>query len=252
MTLLRCLIVLLWGVLLHANVSLAQSSSVFSASAVPIPGTTNTANASASFSLSGTTLTLIVTNSGTTSANSSILDAVFFNTNTSAPGTLLPSATATKSLANSTVSSNVDYTGGWQMKSTVAPAGGSTYSYGISAIGAGAFSSESFTKGNGGDDYGLIGSATCPNNVCSTNVNKSPVAVGSIVFTIRNFLGTSISAVELVFNSGLSALVGTELTSGTGNLAPVAVPEPASALILLSGIATLGLLRRGRSAMRVW
>ncbi|MBN8926170.1 MAG: hypothetical protein BGO51_06580 [Rhodospirillales bacterium 69-11] len=233
-----------------AVVPTAQAGpTVFSTSGTTIAGTHDEAKADVTFSQSGSTLTITVRNLGVTSSNASLLDGIFFDTDSSGAVSKLPTAAAARAWTSSGIRNSVDFTGGWQMLRGVT-IGGNTYSYGLSAVGgSGLFASNAFAKGNGGDDYGLIGSETCGTTKCETHVNKKPVAIGTLTFTLSGFTGTVISKVTLAYNSALSVLVGTNKTSGpTPTPSPVNVPEPASLVLLGFGAGAIGLLRRRRKA----
>src|SRR5262249_56924448 len=100
----------------------------------------------------------------------------------------LPSASAAHILSSSnngktvTESSGaVSITGGWQLKESGFTFNSSSYTYGLSAVGANLFGSSDFTLGNGGDDYGLAGSGT---DLTAKFATQFPLALGSIVFTL--------------------------------------------------------------------
>ena len=193
-------------------------------------------NTEAMFSLTGTTLTLTLTNSGITNSNGGLLDGLFFDIDgggvTNIASQQLPAAVAsTLYTSKSASTSNANVTGAWQFIPNV---GGSS-KYGLAAVGGSGLFSGAFSLGNGSDDYGILGSNT---NMSTTSVNKFPLASGSTTFTIDGFTGTSVANVTFYYNSALStSLAGTAVT---GTLAP----EQASLAVIMVGF--IGLAAAGR------
>jgi hypothetical protein len=181
----------------------------------------------------GSTLTVTLTENSPTASKGQILDGLFFDivgTNPALGSAPRPTATASNLFAaKTTFTSNANITGGWLLREPV-----SGFEYGLSAVGGGGlFPTNQFTKGGGGDDYGIVGAGT--NLAASDFKNDFPYVEDTVTFTLTGFTGTDIEDVEFGYNSSLSSEV-------RGTLQPV--PEPAPLLVLAASLAVFGLMRR--------
>src|SRR5205814_2306270 len=95
---------------------------------------------------------------------------------------------------------NANITGSWLLAQPV-----NGFEYGLSAVGGGGlFSSNQFTSGGGGDDFGTAGSGTDLN--LNTFKNKFPLVDNTVTFTLTGLgnAATGIDSVEFGYNSSLS------------------------------------------------
>jgi hypothetical protein len=169
----------------------------------------NNANDSAQvvFSLSGTTLTVTLSNTGTPGAiaNPDILHAVFFGT--SAISLAPVSAVATTGTVDPTNGANYNVGSGWAedslttaqygLRNVITSAGYTTLAYATAA------GKNNFPGGNNGGvganaldgtDYGIL-----PPGSTASNANCSPdncwLALGSVVFTLTTQAGFSLDSI---------------------------------------------------------
>ena len=215
------------GCVVVGNIPAAHADFISTYYTNPVTVDGSAANASVTFSLTGTTMTVTMSNYQATLSNGGLLDGLLFDVvSGTVTQALLPTATASRLYSNSTTSTTqTDVTGAWQFKPNVV---GSRY--GLSAVGGGGlYSAGSFTKGGGGDDYGILGAAT---NMSTTNANAYPLAFASTSFTLTGFTGTAVANVSFFYNSALTV--------------EVKAPEPASLATLAAGLASLVWARRRR------
>jgi hypothetical protein len=236
-----------------AFLAVALSGTAIAASAAhagPVFTFNDTAdNVQAVFTQNGTTLAIRLINNGTTGSNTDLLDGLFFNISSnptvslgSGPNTLAPNLlTSNDNGKTVSTSANVDISGSWQLKSTGFTFNSTSYKYGLSAVGGnGLFASNLFTKGNGSDDYGLVGSKTI---VPEKGLTQFPLASGEIDFTLTlSSSDITIGDVAFGFNSALSDVV-----AGI-DPPPPAVAEPGKAEAEEGERAGLAALRRRAKA----
>jgi hypothetical protein len=239
----RCIFSALWAMF----VALAWTSAS-QALSLTYAGSNGSLSASAFFTLSGSTLNIILTN--TSSADvlvpTDVLTGVFFNTT----HTLTP---VSASLNGSSVfyGSIVHNVGeGWQYKSGVSAQGKNS---GISAAGLGIFGPQGnfYSPGQslGGLDYGLL-SAGDNTGTGNKGVTKhGPLIKNAVAYTLTTDPLFSLSEVgsTVVFQYGTSTtepyFTGTCIQNCTPP--PQVVPEPSTWIMLVTG--ALGLLGYGWS-----
>jgi hypothetical protein len=207
-------------------------------------------NVQAVFTQTGTTLKINLINNGTTGSNTDLLDGLFFNISgnpavnlASGANTVAPNLLTSNDNGNTvSTSANANISGSWQLESTGFTFNSTSYKYGLSAVGGnGRFASNLFTKGNGSDDYGVVGSKT---TVPENGLTQFPLAFGEIDFTLTlpNSSDITIADVAFGFNSALSDVV-----AGI-DPPPPAVAEPGSLALLGFGLVGLAALRRRAKA----
>lgn len=200
--------------------------------------------ASADFSLSGTTLTVVLTNTESAAVvyPTDVLTGVLFNTSSATGHGLTPSSAALTS--GSTVASGAtptSYTSvgeGWQYKTGISAHGENS---GISAAGLGVFgpSGNFYSPGVNLDglDYGLVGSGGISGSANTGVTGHGPLFQKSITFTLTVGSNFSLSDIgtQVVFQ------YGTALTDS--NFSGSLVPEPST--MLIAAVGTLGFVGYG-------
>jgi hypothetical protein len=212
-------------------------------------GSSGTLAAQATFDLTGTTLTVTLTNTGAAAgSNGDLLHGLFFDVTgspTLAAGTANLNAGSTQINFDGTpfTGTNVaaDGFGFGQGLS-----GGSPASYGIASAGFGLFGGSNFAGSNGqaldGTNWGIANGVTTPNSI--SGGQAPPVLVdNSMVFTLTGFTASlsDIKNVSFQYNTSLS---GTNIP-GT----PAVAPEPPTIIgATLASLLGLGLARRRRAS----
>jgi hypothetical protein len=212
--------------------------------------------ATANFTVSGNTLTVVLTNTGTGFINdaSSVLTGIFFNISGA------PTLTTVSALLNgSTVTpGGTAPTGGnvggeWAYSGSLGS--GAPAPYGISSSGFGFFGQPNFNGPNlqnpaavDGINYGIV-NATYVNGQGNGGINSTPLIRNAVTFTLSGlpvgFSDSSINNVQFQYGTDLAEprLVGAN---------PDPIPEPSSALgmLFLGSIGGAAALKRKKNLAR--
>ena len=211
----------------------------------------NTVSASAQFDLTGSTLTVTLTNTSTSAAStyvpSDILMAVYFGT-TSLAGLTPQNA----SLAGSTVISpdGTNVGSNWEFLGGFSPVRGLVN--GISASGLSVFGQGNFngcaasnTCNNlGGIDWGLVPAFFPPSQGINNGVSGRTLVDNRLQFTLNTMPGFTLSSINSVqFQWGTSNTEFSANALGT-------VPEPSTLALVGGGIALAAFWRRRKQIRR--
>lgn len=223
-------------------------------------GSGNTENAhpasgTAQFTLSGTTLTILLTNtSGDTSDQGDAMTGVVFSI--AGVQTLsfdMTGPTCGEALGGTsaiwtdgTTSNTSDaLCGSWTNALAASPP--IAAEFGVATTGFnGEFNGGSITLGNASPDYGIVGASTFPGTIGGS---KFPFIQNQLQFTFSvtsgTFAETDISGVGLLFGTDGSAHFDTRCVRGCTS---EQVPEPSPLTLLVAGGALLALASRRRRA----
>lgn len=218
--------------------SFAQASVTFTGSGLN-PEANATGAGSAKFTISGNTLTLVLTNltSPRSAAQGNALTGVTFDINPGAPVLTLTSTALTSGSelwsSKTTSTSAASLNGSWTNVLGASPLG----EYGVATTGFnGRFNGGSISMGNASPNYGIVAAATFDGtNTPSFGGAQYPFVQNSLTFTftgVSGVLESQISNVKLLFG-----------TDGTGVINTI--PSPAS--LALAGLGGLVGIRRRRA-----
>lgn len=224
--------------------SSSDGSVLFSGTGIN-PEASATATGSADFTISGSTLTLVLTNTTvpSTEVQGNVLTGVVFNIDGASPvlsfsnTALTPGSRIWTSESASTVAAPLS--GSWTDVLGSSPLG----EYGVATTGFnGAFNGGSITLGNASPDYGIVAVDTFAGPIGGS---QFPFVQDSLTFTFTGLLGITEEQID-----GVKLLFG---TNGTGVIdvtepepAPGETPEPATLVIWSLGVGIVGLVRLGR------
>lgn len=216
-----------------------------------IPATSVAANSRVVFDVSGTTLTITLSNFGFTgSGNGALLSGVVFNTNAADQtiADITPTATAAQLYDKTagTLTALADITNKYIFvnKSVTSPKvvsaipGG--YQYALTSTAAGVLANQLWTGGSGGDDYDIAGSGGCFSVAsCATSSGSStPQVAGTATFVINLTAAFAITSMAFLYSSA---------GNNTGGVVEVvSAPEPMSMVLMATALIGLAIVRRAR------
>ncbi len=221
---------------LTAVAGMAQASVVFSGTGINPEAGTN-ASGSAEFSISGNTLTLILTNTTAprTASQGNAMTGVSFDITPGSPVLTLTSTAITggsllwTSKVASTAAANIS--GSWTNVLGASPLG----EYGVCTSGFnGRFNGGSISLGNASPNYGIVAAGTFDGSNVAFGGSQFPFVQNSMTFTFTGVSGVSEAAI-----ANVKLLFGTD---GTG----VVTTVPAPGAVALMGAGGLVALRRRR------
>lgn len=236
-----------------------QAAVIFNGSGTNPESGGGSVSGSAQFSVSGNTLTVVLTNSSAaaTPVRADALTGLAWNITGASPILTLSSIQLTnpsagagqdKIFTSKTASNTSDpLSGSWTNQIGSTPIS----QYGVATTGFnGAFAAGGISLGTGGTNYGIVSDGTFPNASASSSFNSSafPLIQNSLMFTFTGATGltdTQFTSVKFLYGtSGQGVVTG----SSDGGIGLAAVPEPGS-VALLVGMGVLGsvlALRRRR------
>lgn len=221
------------------------------AQAILFTGTSGSLAASADFTINGSgQLVVVLTNTSTADVlvPANVLTAVFFTANAAVTPVSAVITTGSTFVFDTVAPAPTDGNVGGEWAYGSVPLLGGDRLGGISSAGFGLFGAANFNGPNlqgpiavNGMQYGILsaGDNTATGNAAVTGSNA--FVQNSITFTFAGGSGFNLSSIRNV-----SFQYGTSLTEP--NVPSRGVPEPASALLLGSGLIAAGLWRRFRKA----
>lgn len=236
--------------LVFAGLCVAAAATSAQAAAVTFASSSGLLAASADFSVSGNNLVVQLTNTSTAdvTANSQILQAIFFKVT---PTVTLTPVSAQIGTGSTLIYASSQPSGGllndfWAYKQSGISIGGGDR--GISSVGFGLFGPpDTFNPGvnsqPGGQDYGILSAG---DNIATTQgaLGKNPLVKNSMVFTLSG-LPTNF---DLGTISNVSFQYGTAINNVNDPLVPAVrttpIPEASTAALLAPAAMLLGGRRR--------
>lgn len=221
--------------------------SIASANTISFSGSSGQLAASVTFTLSGNTLTVVLTNTSThdVTVPSDVLEGVYFNTTS----VLTPDSATLYGGSTVHYGTLTNVGEGWgyghglsaQGKNSAISAMGA-----VNGLGHANFDPTACPNANScplqGIDYGLLSKGDDLNTGNGGITGGGPLIKDAIEFTLTTPSGFSLSQL----GSSVVFQYGTSLTEPSFNGQPPKTPEPGTLFLLGSGVTSLGLLRRRR------
>jgi hypothetical protein len=236
------------------SVAAPASATVIYSGSGPTENAGHTGSGQAAFTISGSTLTLLLTNtSGDTTDQGDALTGVVFSIlgnqtltfDMTGPTCGMQLGGTSTIWTNGTTSNTSDaLCGSWTSALAASPTIPAEFGVATTGFG-GEFNGGSITLGNASPDYGIVGASTFPGSIGGS---KFPFIQNSLLFTFGitsgSFDETDINGVSLLFGTDGTGDVGATCIRGCTSQQ---VPEPSPlALIGVGGV----LLMHGRRRLR--
>ena len=242
----RFLMTTLGAALLALAWSNQASAETYTGTGTATDGGSSTVSAKAVFSVSGGTLTIVLTNisSSATPRPGATLTGIGFSITGSSPALDLSTTALTSGskIWTSSTSSNVTdaLAGSWTDKVDSSPPSG--IKYGVATTGAnGNFNGNGIELGGSDPDYGIAAAGSFPGGF-GGSPNQYPYIQDSLTFTFSGATGLDLSKL-----TNVQFFFGTNGDYFAGK--PDAVPEPST--LAIAGLGALGLIGYGLRRRRV-